>query len=164
MSLGRAGRKRLLIISIVLIILILPYFINGFLLTETWGQFKAERWFHKHEEALTDVNNNLLQAIEDQMVEVNPNYTDLILLPGTADTFAMAEPYTLNRIWASHDDTIIVYRSGYNGLLLTTSAEYGVYYSADDTAVDIFTAMELEGNSYTAERIKPHWFTWWMLY
>lgn len=164
MSLDKPRRKRLLIISIVLIILLLPYFIYGFLLTQTWGQFHAARWFHKHEKALTAVNDDLLQVIAEQKEEVNPNYTDFILFPSTEDTLTVVEPYTLYCIWTSHDDTVVVYRRGYIGLLPTTASAYGVYYSAADTPMDVLTAMELEGNSYTTERIEPHWFTWWMLY
>ena len=157
--------KRFLIIGLIVTALIMTFIINGILLSESWGLYRSKQWFKDNRDSLIHVNDSLLNYLSEETDGIIPStYPDYLKIEFNDEATSMAMPYEPKSLWVSTDAAIVAYSYESSGFLLTTSANYGVYYSEDDEPFTVVEPFELSGNEYITERLEENWFFWWVMY
>ena len=157
--------RRILSITAIVLILLLPFLINGILLTESWGFYRSKQWFNRNRDELARVSNNLVDYLDGEAdVSIPSTYTDYLSMEPDEEMSEMALPYDLKSIWMSNESTAVAYSYESSGYLVTTTASYGVYYSENDEPLTVIDTLELSGNKYATKRLEENWYFWWVLY
>lgn len=157
--------KKLMIAGIIILVLILPFAIINVMLSKSWGQYRSKQWFNQNKESLVQVNDQLIDYLSDKADGYLPaSSLEYVPIQISDEVATTAQPFELQSMWIANDDLIVSYAFESRGVLVTTSAVYGVYYSELDEPFTVIEPFNLAGNEYATEQIDDHWYFWWILY